>query len=84
MAKTQFEYYVRQIDEVNYEVAKFASMDGGEQPINVYNVVWNAVRGTGKCNCAAGTYRGTGKEDKHVKMVRQWIDGGKQVTAIVA
>lgn len=80
----KFEYYVRRIDEVTFEVAKFRDMSGGEQPSRVYTVNWNAARGTGKCNCPAGSYRGTGKNDKHVLMVQQWIAGGEKVTAIIA
>lgn len=79
----KFEYYVRRIGEINYEVAKFSSMTGGEQPLVVYKVVYDPSRGRGKCDCPAGTYRQTGINDKHVKIVQQWIAGGEQATAIL-
>lgn len=84
MPNEQFEYYVQQVDETHFKVAKFREMAGGEQPIHVYGVVYNAARDTGKCDCPAGTYRGTGKEDKHVKMVKQWLASGKKISAIIA
>jgi len=83
MTTEKFEYYVRRLGEINYEVAKFSSMSGGEQPLVVYNVVYDPVRARGKCDCPAGTYRQTGINDKHVQIVRDWIAGGEQLTALL-
>lgn len=68
------EYFIRRISSTEFEVAKFASI-GGDQPLAVYKVVWDAVRSHpgGRCNCPAASYRGTGASDKHVVMVKHWV-----------
>lgn len=81
----KFEYYVRRRGEITFEVAKFREMTGGEQPLVVYNVVYDPSRNPprGKCDCPAGTYRQTGVNDKHVQIVREWIEKGEQIMAVI-
>jgi hypothetical protein len=79
----KFEYFVRRTGSTTFEVAKFPSMGGGEQPERIYKVSYNAARDDGKCDCPAGMYRGTGKNDKHVQIVKEWIKGGEQILAII-
>lgn len=79
----KYEYYVRRVGEVNYEVSKFDSMAGGAQPLVVYKVIYEPGRLRGKCDCPAGTYRQTGIKDKHVQIVKEWIEGGEQLCAIL-
>ena len=76
------EYYIRRTGEITFAVAKFNSMTGGEQPLAVYSVIWDPSRNRGKCDCPAGMYRGTGADDKHVKMVRDWITQGELAMTI--
>lgn len=71
------EYYITETSPGEFEVAKFSSMSGGEQPVAVYNVKYNPPRQLGRCNCPAGSYRGTANTDKHVLMVAQWITDGR-------
>lgn len=80
--KKVFEYYIREKELGVYLVAKFDSMTGGEQPLSEYTVKYDPPKIRGKCNCAAGSYRGTGETDKHVIMVQDWIAGGRLTTAI--
>lgn len=70
-----FEYYIKRIDATHFEVAKFATLDG-DQPLAVYRVRWDTARMSGRCDCPAGSYRGTGTNDKHVQMVAQWVSNG--------
>lgn len=73
MAKEeQCEYYIGRLGPITFQVTKFR--DGDETPAAVYNVQWDETTGKGKCDCPAGTYRGTGPNDKHVKMVRNWVE----------
>lgn len=64
------DYVIREVGKDRYEVAKFVY--GCAQPTAVYTVTFNKL-GQGKCDCAAAVYRGTGDGDKHVKMVRKWL-----------
>jgi hypothetical protein len=75
----KFEYVIRQIGEIKYEVAKFRDMSGGEQPLARYEVLYGPPRQMGRCDCPAGVYRQMGPLDKHVKLVAQWISEGKPV-----
>ena len=79
----QYEYYVRETAPGEFEVSKFDSMEGGEQPLSTYNVKYDPPRQLGKCNCHAATYRGTANIDKHVKIVERWIELGKQAIGIL-
>lgn len=81
----KFEYYVRRKEGINYEVAKFPSMGGGEQPERVYYVIYDPSRTPerGRCDCPAGMYRQTGVNDKHVQIVKEWIQGGEKMIAII-
>jgi len=83
LVATKFEYYVRRLGVINYEVAKFGSMTGGEQPLVVYKVIYDPSRNRGLCDCPAGMYRGTGILDKHVRIVQDWIAGGEQEIALL-
>lgn len=82
----RYEYYIARVpgSDRDFTVAKFDSMEGGEQPLAVYNVRYDKDKQSGKCNCHAAVYRGTGSNDKHVLMVRQWIIDGEKTTAILA
>lgn len=82
MAK-KYEYYVRRTGPKEFEVSKFDSMEGGDQPLATYNITYDSHSQKGKCNCQAATYRGTGSNDKHVGIVRDWITGGERATAII-
>jgi len=84
MAKT-FEYYVRRTGEIAFEVSKFDSMEGGSQPLVTYKVIYDPSRNPprGKCDCPAGMYRQTGIKDKHVQIVREWIEGGEKTIAVI-
>lgn len=79
----RFEYYVRHCGGIDYQVSKFDSMVGGEQPLATYDVKYNPSTGYGKCNCHAAVYRQTGSTDKHVLMVKEWIETGRKMQAIV-
>jgi hypothetical protein len=86
MPKKQFEYYVKRTGAFDgvlelFEVAKFDSMTGGEQPVAVYTVKMHPHTGIGKCDCQAATYRGTGDKDKHVNLVRRWKQDGERIQA---
>lgn len=89
MATKDFEYFIRRVvhkpgsknEGLNqFEVAKFNSMVGGEQPQRVYTVTISKLN-QGKCDCPAGMYRGTGDSDKHVRMVRSWLAANEPQTA---
>ena len=71
MAKTPDEYYISRKGD-GYDIAKFDSMTGGEQPKAVYHITVNKHGGM-KCDCPAAMYHGTGENDKHVKMVKEWL-----------
>lgn len=83
MAKT-YEYYIRQLDVNDYQVSKFDSMDGGEQPLASYDIQFTPSNGRWKCNCQSAVYRQRQHLlDKHVRMVIEWINGGKSTMAII-
>lgn len=71
-----YEYYVKRLGPNAFEVAKFPAGFGGDQPLVVYNVMYSPDGNLGKCDCPAATYRGTGKNDKHVKLVAEWVKNG--------
>jgi hypothetical protein len=76
-ASKDVEYFVKQVDDVHFEVAKF-NFRVGSEPIAVYKVRYNPATGAGRCDCPAASYRGTGAEDKHVKMVKEWLEKSLQ------
>lgn len=80
--KKKFEYFVKETTPGNYEVTKFDSMAGGEQPLAMYHVKYDPPRQLGKCECWPGR-RGAGPTDKHVRIVVQWIESGKTAMAIL-
>lgn len=84
MAK-KFEYIIRRVEAGKYEVRKFDpdTLNGGGQPLALYNVVYDPPRKLGRCDCPAATYRGTGNVDKHVQIVQQWIAAGEQSSIVV-
>lgn len=69
-----YEYFIRRASPKDFEVAKFSTL-GGDQPVALYHVKWDAsqVGGGGRCDCPAASYRGTGPHDKHVVMVKEWV-----------
>lgn len=75
------EYIISQTGSDTYEVAKFDSLEGGEQPLAVYDVRYNPSRGIGKCNCWPGM-RGAAMNDKHVKLVVKWLAEGRPLTIL--
>jgi hypothetical protein len=87
--KNDFVYFIRRVDGpggINFEVAKFDDMSGGEQPLSVYNVIWdpnaNFPDGRGKCNCQAYVYKKMGLKDKHIQGVRKWIAEGEKTIGV--
>lgn len=75
MPKKEYDYYIRRVGPTDFEVAKFEDF-GGDQPVALYKVTWDPKTGRGKCNCPAAAYRGTGVNDKHVQMVKKWVENG--------
>lgn len=63
----------------SFTVTKFGN---GDMPLNTYTVLFNPQTGYGKCDCPAAVYRNTGSADKHVLMVKKWLD--RQTIAIQA
>lgn len=74
------EYFIKRVlGDLQFEVTKFVD---GDLPVNTYKVTYDAVTGKGKCDCPAATYRQTGSNDKHVRLVRRWINLGEKVQAL--
>lgn len=72
---TSIDYVIGKLaGDYQYQVAKFAD-DGA--PLQVYRVMYNHETGRGRCDCPAGMYRGTGSGDKHVLMVKKWLETNK-------
>jgi hypothetical protein len=71
----EFDYYIRRIGPTSFEVAKFESF-GGDQPKSVYQISWDPKTQRGRCNCPAYVYRGKGVQDKHIQMVKKWVEQG--------
>ena len=59
------EYYIKQLDHVTWELAKFD--DGSEQPLAIYQVT--SYGGQWKCNCPAGANK---RRCKHLGFVQMW------------
>lgn len=58
-----------------YEVAKFE--EGEPVPKNAYDVEIHQRTGKATCNCPAALYQGRqNDQDKHVRMVKDWIAKG--------
>lgn len=55
----------------HFQVTKFSD---DSVPLNVYNIVFNSSTGAGRCDCPAAAYRQTGARDKHVLMVKRWLE----------
>jgi hypothetical protein len=72
--REDFEYVIGQsaVNPLAFTVTKFI----GDAPRVTYNVVCNIATGYGKCDCPAAAYRNTGSADKHVLMVRKWLQAG--------
>jgi len=76
--KSKAEYCIRRVlGGLHFEVTKFA--DDGDLPIVTYKVQYDHSTGKGKCDCPAATYRQTGSTDKHVRLVRKWIELGEKI-----
>lgn|GEM_PF-4547520 len=54
-----------------FTVSKFGD---GDVPLVTYNVIYNPNTGYGKCDCPAARYRSTASGDKHVLMVKAWLN----------
>lgn len=80
--KRKYEYYVKEKESGVYIVSKFESMLGGEQPLSAYTVKYDPPRIRGKCDCWPGR-RGAGESDKHVGIVKEWLEKGKLAQAIL-
>ena len=74
------DYVIARKGEDTFTVTKF--VDKGI-PFNVYNVIYKPKTGYGKCDCPAAVYRQTGSADKHVLMVKTWLDRQQDATTIV-
>lgn len=81
-----FVYFIKRVGPIDFEVAKFDDMSGGEQPLAIYNVMWdphaNPPIGRGRCNCQAYVYKRVGMADKHINGVKKWVEGGEKVQAV--
>lgn len=74
------DYVIARKGEDTFTVTKFG--DKGI-PLNVYNVIYKPKTRYGKCDCPAAVYRQTGSADKHVLMVKTWLDRQQDATTIV-
>lgn len=67
------DYVIGRLQEPNtFRVTKFV----GDAPKNSYTVKFVPATGYGRCDCPAGMYRHTGSADKHVLMVKKWLEAG--------
>lgn len=84
MATKEYEYVIRELEPGKFEVKKFDpdTINDGGQPLHTYYVLYNPPHQRGRCDCPAGTYRGTGANDRHVGFVIRWIEGGRQSTIL--
>ena len=74
------EYFIkRTLGDLHFEVTKFVD---GDLPVATYKVTYDHSTGKGKCDCPAATYRQTGSDDKHVRLVAKWIELGEIVQAL--
>lgn len=74
---TEYEYVVFRLGEDRFEVVKFDVHASDEAPATaIYHVTFNPITGKGKCDCPAATYRQTGANDKHIRLVKKWIENG--------
>lgn len=74
------EYFIkRTLGDLHFEVTKFVD---GDLPVATYKVEYNDSTGVGKCDCPAATYRQTGSNDKHVRLVRRWLELDEAVQAL--
>lgn len=75
----EYEYVIFRLGEDKFEVVKFNIYASDEAPASaIYHVTWNSNTGKGKCDCPAAAYRQTGINDKHVQMVKKWVENGDQ------
>ena len=77
------EYYVRRTAPSNasrqfFVVTKF---EGGEEPSAIYHVTWDTHRDEMQCDCP-NRRRGKGTDDKHGRLIREWICNGEPVEAM--
>lgn len=75
--KSTADYVIARLGPAKFQVAKFGD---SEQPLAVYTVEYSVESDKGKCDCQAAIYRGTGSQDKHVRMVAQWVKNGDSPT----
>jgi hypothetical protein len=74
------EYFIRRsLGDLQFEVTKFVD---GDLPVATYKVTYNDSTGIGKCDCPAATYRQTGSNDKHVRLVKKWLELGEKIQAL--
>lgn len=66
------DYQIRDLDSHTFEITKW---EGGRRPAEVYRV--DQYPKEFKCNCHAGAH---GRECKHVKMIKDYLDKGKPET----
>ena len=59
------------MSRLTFEIAKF---DGTKAPVDVYFVSYAQSTGTGKCSCRGYRVHGKGNNDKHILMIKEWLD----------
>lgn len=71
------EYRIIQLDDKTFKIAKFSD-NAGDQPENVYFVVWDKKKDEMSCNCP-NRRRGKHVDDKHGKMCKSWLALGSPI-----